>query len=253
VIRLQVLLHRRPQISLSEFSEYWRDEHGPLIASHQNPLRILRYTQTHRLDEPANDGVDELRGRMEQPYDGVAEFWWESEEHALRALTSEAGTKILADEQHFTDLPRSPSWLAHEYPQFSTALTPHVARPSSAIVKAHFVLRHRVDLTRAEAQRYWLTVHGPLIRSMAASLGLLAYQQVHRFDSPVEETLRGLRGTLVDPYMGHAEMWFDRGIPRRGAEVTEAGRRAAEDEARFIDFERSGSWLGKEYVLIDRW
>jgi hypothetical protein len=91
-----------------------------------------------------------------------------------------------------------------------------------------------------------------LIRSQASGSGILRYQQVHRFEAALENELRASRGTAVPAYMGHAELWFDHGIQRVGAEIAAAGRRAIEDESKFIDFKRSCMWIGKEHVFIDR-
>ncbi len=55
MIRLVYLLRRKPELSLEEFHRVWRDEHGPLVAFHQVRLGILRYTQSHRVDDPAYD------------------------------------------------------------------------------------------------------------------------------------------------------------------------------------------------------
>ena len=88
---------------------------------------------------------------------------------------------------------------------------------------------------------------------MATSMGMLRYQQVHRYESPLEAALREPRGTAIEPYTGHAEAWTDRSIRRGGPEGAAAGRAAIEDEAHFIDFARSAMWIGKEYVFIDRW
>jgi hypothetical protein len=53
-----------------------------------------------------------------EPYDGVAELWWESEE-ALRAARGpearEAGRLLLEDEAKFIDLANSPLWFNHEH------------------------------------------------------------------------------------------------------------------------------------------
>ncbi|WP_207840024.1 EthD domain-containing protein [Williamsia soli] len=251
MIRLITMVRRRSELSLSEFQQSWRDEHGPLVASHQSRLGILRYTQTHWDGNPVPTAVAEARGSMEPAYDGVNESWWESEETLIAALQSRAGEEILASEKAVSDMAESPVWVAHEYPQFSLSLTPYVARPNSTIVKGHFTLRQRADLTLAEAQLYWRTVHGPLIRSMSPILGLLAYQQVHRFESPVEEMLRNARGTAAAPYLGHAEMWYDQSVVRRAPEIVIANQRAAEDEANFIDFARSVNAVGKEHVFVD--
>ena len=256
MIRIVFLLRRRAGLSLDEFHTYWRDEHGPLAASFQTKLGIQRYTQSHRVDDPFNAAIAAARGGMEPPYDGVAELWWESED-ALAAASStpegqRAGAALLADEAAFIDLPASPLWLAHEYPQVSPA-EPVVARPTSTIVKLHFPLRHPPSMTLEDAQRYWRVQHGPLIRSMAPAMGMIRYQQVHRYESAFEAALREARGTTVEPYTGHAEAWFDRRTLGGAPEAAAAGERAVEDEARFIDFARSAIWIGKEHVLIDRW
>jgi uncharacterized protein (TIGR02118 family) len=257
VIRIVFLLRRRPGLSLDDFHAYWRDQHGPLVAFHQTRLGIQRYTQSHRLDDPLNDAMARARGGMEPPYDGVAELWWESADSLAAATTSEggrrAGQELLADEAEFIDLPNSPLWLAYEYPQVNPSPEHTVARVKSPLVKLHFPLRHRPGQTLEEAQLYWRTSHGPLIRSMAPAMGTIRYQQVHRFESPFEAALREARGTAVEPYTGHAEAWFDRRRPGSSPEATESGRRAVEDEARFIDFTRSAMWIGKEHLFIDRW
>ena len=70
MIRLVYLLRRKPELSLEEFHRVWRDEHGPLVAFHQVRLGILRYTQSHRVEDPASESRAAARG-MEPPYDGV--------------------------------------------------------------------------------------------------------------------------------------------------------------------------------------
>jgi hypothetical protein len=106
-----------------------------------------------------NDALARVRGGMEDPYDGVAELWWESET-ALAAASatdggSRAGAELLADEGEFIDLPSSPLWLAHEYPQVNPTPENLVARPRSRFVKLHFPLRHLSSMTLDEAQRSW--------------------------------------------------------------------------------------------------
>ncbi len=257
MIRLVYLLRRKPELSLDEFHRVWREEHGPLVAFHQVGLGILRYTQSHRVDDPGNEAMASARGGMEPPYDGVAELWWESEEALATAAASDRGQRaaaeLLADEARFIDHPASPLWLAHEYPQVNPVPETLVARPKSSVVKLHFPLRHPSTMTLEAAQTYWRTMHGPLIRSMAGGMGMLRYQQVHRYESPLEAALREPRGTAVEPYTGHAEAWVDRSVRGGGPEAAAAGRAAIEDETKFIDFARSAIWFGKEHVFIDRW
>jgi hypothetical protein len=255
VIRLVFVLRRKQGLTLAEFQDRWRLEHGPIVAANQNALGVLRYTQSHRLDDPMNAAIAAARGGMEEPYDGVAELWWESEESLRAAGTTDAGRRagkaLLADEAEFIDLASSPLWLAHEYPQVNPTPETIVARPSNRVVKLHFPLRHVAGMTFDDAQRYWRVQHGPLIRSMAPAMGMLRYQQVHRFETPFEEALRASRGTTVEPYTGHAEAWFERG-GSAPPEAKEAGGRAVEDERTFIDLPRSAIWIGKEHVFVDR-
>ena len=151
---------------------------------------------------------------MEPPYDGVAELWWRSRERIVGALADsaaqDAGAELLEDERTFIDLERSPLWLAHDYPQVNPTPEDVVARERSPIVKLFFCLRHPAGQTEDEAQRYWRTAHGPLIRSIAHAGGILRYLQVHRVEDELEAGLRQSRGTAVEPYTGHAELLVDR-------------------------------------------
>lgn len=256
MIRLIFLLRRRPELSLAEFQRYWREEHGPLVASHAQRIGALRYIQVHRLDDEINARMAKSRGGMEEPYDGVAELWWDSEQALTGVLATKggqmAGDALLEDERKFIDLPNSPLWFAYEYPQVNPTPENIVARERTSIVKLYFPLRRRSELSEEAAQLYWRASHGPLIRSQAQAGGILRYQQVHRFDSSIEAELRQSRGTVTPSYTGHAEVWFDRGIARTGPEAAASGKRAIEDESKFIDFARSCIWIGKEHIFIDR-
>jgi uncharacterized protein (TIGR02118 family) len=117
VLKLTFCLRRLPTLSLAEFQDYWLNKHGPLVRSLQPALGMVRYVQLHRLPGDLADGMRRVRGAPE-PYDGVAELWWESEEtyRAARRIPEarEAGRELLADEAKFIDLPRSPLWLSRE-------------------------------------------------------------------------------------------------------------------------------------------
>ena len=145
MIRLTFVLRRKPDLSREEFQEYWRRQHGPLVAKHSTRLGMLRYVQVHTLDDPINDQMAEARGGMEEPYDGVAELWWWSRERIVEALAEQAaqdaGAELLEDERTFIDLERSPLWFAHEYPQVNPVPEDLVARERSPVVKLFFCLR----------------------------------------------------------------------------------------------------------------
>jgi hypothetical protein len=256
LIRITFLLRKKPELSAESFYRYWLEEHGPLVASHARRLNVLRYVQVHTLEDPANARMAEARGGMEPPYDGVAELWFENREALLAGAGTDggrrAGAELLEDEARFIDLPNSPIWLAHEFPQVNPTPENLVARERDTLVKLYFPVRQPRETSLRDAQVDWYSNHGPLIRSQAAGSGIQRYVQVHRVEDEFEAALRRSRGTETEPYMGHAELWFDRtaltvSTPERQA----AGRRAIEDERRFIDFSRSCMWLAKEHVLVD--
>jgi hypothetical protein len=81
-------------------------------------LGILRYEQVHAGFEELTAGIRASRCRPE-PYDGIAEIWFESEE-AMRAAganpgAAEAARALLEDERGFIDLVHSPLWLRRLY------------------------------------------------------------------------------------------------------------------------------------------
>lgn len=119
MIKLSYCLRRRPEMSREEFQEYWYEKHAPLVRKNGEVLRIRRYVQVHTLDEPANEALRGGRGGPE-PYDGIAELWWDSVEDLQDAMGSPAGEvaalELLEDEKKFIDLANSPLWVARERP-----------------------------------------------------------------------------------------------------------------------------------------
>ena len=256
MIRLVFVLRRKAGMSLADFHDYWLHQHAPLVASFTNDLNILRYVQTHTLEDPANAAAQQARGNMEPHYDGVAELWWSTEAELEAVLQSDAGqaagASLLADEEKFIDLPQSPLWMAYEYPQINPSPENIVARVKSNVVRVFFPLRHQTHLTEEQARHYWLTQHGPIVRSHAEAAGTLCYRQVHRANSPLDAGMQSARGTQVESYLGHAEAWVDRGVARGTAEAKLANQTFIEDEHNFIDMTRSTIWFGKEHTIIDR-
>lgn len=119
MIKLVFCLRRLPHLSLEEFQRYWLETHGPLVRSHAGTLRIKRYVQVHTLDSPVNETLRASRDAGE-PYDGVAELWWDNAEDLAAATATPEGQnaafELLEDERKFIDLPRSALWVAQERP-----------------------------------------------------------------------------------------------------------------------------------------
>ena len=62
------------------------------------------------------------------------------------------------------------------------------------MLKLMFCLRRLPTLSREQFQRYWLDVHGPLVRQHAAALRIHRYVQAHTLSDPLNEALQASRG-----------------------------------------------------------
>lgn len=110
MIKVVFCLHRQPHLSRTEFQDYWRNVHAPLVTRWAEVLHISRYVQSHTLDDAAFAGLAASRGG--QPaYDGVAELWIdEVAENSAADVALEvarAALELLEDEKKFIDLARS--------------------------------------------------------------------------------------------------------------------------------------------------
>jgi uncharacterized protein (TIGR02118 family) len=102
----------------------------------------------------------------------------------------------------------------------------HVAKPGAvpaSFVKNYELVTKRPDLDRAEFDRYWAQVHGPLA---AAIPTIRRYVQAHL--SP------GTREAGTAPYDGLAITWFDDVAAMRAGAATEAYAATRADEANFL-------------------
>jgi uncharacterized protein (TIGR02118 family) len=113
MLRLVFCLRRLPHLSREEFQRYWRETHGPLVRRHAAALRIRRYVQLHTAPDAASAALRASRGGPE-PFDGVAELWWDGQAEVEAALATPEGRTaslaLLEDERRFIDLARSPLW-----------------------------------------------------------------------------------------------------------------------------------------------
>ena len=119
MLRLVYVLRRRPEMTREEFQRYWRENHGPLVASVADKLGIKRYQQVHTGYDEFAIGGDAVRGDVAEPYDGVAELWFDDLASLQANFTSEegqeAGRLLAEDEAKFIDFSRSAAWLADEH------------------------------------------------------------------------------------------------------------------------------------------
>jgi uncharacterized protein (TIGR02118 family) len=109
VIQVITMLKRKQGTTHQEFLDYWRQHHGPLIASLSCAKYVRRYEQ-HAAVWPA-DGS----GQPEPAYDGVAIQWFDSVESFYAHAMEPDQVEHRADVARFLD-PAELRWTICEEP-----------------------------------------------------------------------------------------------------------------------------------------
>ena len=119
MIKLTFCLRRRSGLSREEFQTYWRERHAPLVKQYAASMACKRYVQVHTSAPEYNDQMRAERGGPE-PYDGVAELWFDESEFQNPSVDLVAVRKavelLIADEREFIDLSQSPLFYGVEHP-----------------------------------------------------------------------------------------------------------------------------------------
>lgn len=118
------------------------------------------------------------------------------------------------------------------------------------MIKLTYCLHRKPELSREEFQAYWRGTHAPLVKAAQQALGIRRYIQQHTVDSPIGAANNEGRGIPYgdgEDFDGVAELWFDSEEAVVASVATEEGQKHAhilfEDEANFIDFPRSRSFI----------
>jgi uncharacterized protein (TIGR02118 family) len=122
------------------------------------------------------------------------------------------------------------------------------------MIKLVYIVRARDDIAPEEFHRYWLEVHGPMVREAAKALRARKYIQSHTMATPVNDALIESRG-MAPSYEGIAEAWWE-SLDELQAAVSEpegadAIKMIGEDEAIFIDQSRSTMFVTEEHTIFD--
>lgn len=104
MIKLTVLLPRIPSMTRSEFIDYHRNVHAPLLLSDPFTRRLVRrYEQAHNTDAVI-PGID----LPPHGYDGIAELWFDSLNDLVLYYTDDHYFEdIKPDEMRFIDHERA--------------------------------------------------------------------------------------------------------------------------------------------------
>ena len=110
MIKVSIYLTRRADTSPEEFSDYWRNEHAPLLLSLDDfTSRVRRYVQQYRVREIA-DEVPSLS------YDGVAEIWLDQLTDLAELFDSPEYRRVVAaDEEKFLDRSKTTLFVTTEH------------------------------------------------------------------------------------------------------------------------------------------
>jgi uncharacterized protein (TIGR02118 family) len=98
MVKLICFLKRRSGMSVEEFHRYWRERHGPLVASTKSGSHVIRYEQNHRC-------ASDYR-RDDDGFDGVTEQWYASMEDFYKSVQEPDYAEIEADLAKFLDTDR---------------------------------------------------------------------------------------------------------------------------------------------------
>jgi uncharacterized protein (TIGR02118 family) len=197
------LAKRHPGTSVDDFrhqSENVTDWSSAQPHGLRSATQALTLAAAYRRGEPACDAIDELA--------------FDDEASALRCLADPAFQSAWASP--LLD-PASIACLVVEE---------HMAKPGpvpAEFVKNYELVTKRPDLDRAEFDRYWAQVHGPLAATIPT---IRRYVQAHLSPST--------RDSGTAPYDGLAITWFDDVAAMRAGAATEAYAKTRADEANFL-------------------
>jgi uncharacterized protein (TIGR02118 family) len=118
MVKLVYCVRKRPEMPWEAFSRYWLEQHGPLVGRYAKALGASRYVQSHVQQSTENEAILKSRG-LAEPYDGIAELWWEDMEtyraHAHSPAAREARRALLEDEAVFIDFAHSRLFMTQEH------------------------------------------------------------------------------------------------------------------------------------------
>jgi uncharacterized protein (TIGR02118 family) len=115
------------------------------------------------------------------------------------------------------------------------------------VIKVVYCLRRKPGMSLEEFQKYWLETHADFGKNIP---GVKRYIQVHALGGEMQEMMAaGHPAGKNEPFDGVAELWFEEGDLRK-LPGTEGALAAVQDEANFIDFDRSVIFLATEHVIV---
>ncbi len=116
MLKLTYCLRRKPGMTWDEFSDYWRTVHAPLVRERAEVLGVRRYVQVRTLQD--RELMARLQARNDgspEPFDGIAELWYDPPRGGFSAEAAKAASELLEDERNFIAVKESPMWYGEEW------------------------------------------------------------------------------------------------------------------------------------------
>ena len=182
------LLTRKPDVTLEQFRQHWRDGHGPLAAKLTG---LRRYHQNHVVDREQR-GINYARGAHR--FDGFSELWFDDVPSMSAAFTTEQVQYLGEDEARFIGELKLVTSIQHVV----------VPKPSGVpLIKRMSILKRRADISSEKFMSEWFDVHAFLVKRLPEIKG---YTQSLIFDRAHG---RGRPATYEElPIDGIVELWF---------------------------------------------
>jgi uncharacterized protein (TIGR02118 family) len=223
MIKTQLLLKRKPGMTLEAFSEYWMSAHFPVTAKVSGVNR-----QTISIVRPDFQ-------RSGSPWDGLVNTWWESAVELATTSQNNGHYVTLSEFSDFIDMSINGPLVVHEINPLAPKEPP---RPEPDLFKIVNPLHKRKDLSYEAFSAYWRGHHAKLNRALP---NMHAYIQNHIL--PDFQT-----GDISCD--GIAESWFN-----SWAEIRELGKSNAhtllkEDEANLLEPGKLQPMICREYSII---
>lgn len=203
MIKMNFCMRKRPDRSLDQFSNYWREQHGPFAMSGRTSrLGMRRYVQNHLVVTPLASALAELVGPSSTPYEGICQLWFDSEDAVLKTRSTADGAAatqdLIDDERNFLDLPNCAARFYGEEDCIDG-----VAGSGSHKLVLGASFKNPGDASHVSREIAALLTKQEVVSSDVT-------KAVHNFglDTPANEMLRKPRGTDQQGFDYILELWF---------------------------------------------
>jgi uncharacterized protein (TIGR02118 family) len=117
MIKVVYCMRRKIGIGREAFLAHWAQVHAPVVLANRELLRLAHYSRSWP-EVHGHSARVERGGQMLEPFDGVAQLWWSSQEDMDHAFSDPRALEIqrwlARDEANFVDPARSSRWIGGE-------------------------------------------------------------------------------------------------------------------------------------------